>query len=92
MLFSLHYERCCPSELRPGEGKRVPRDAAAKLVGYYIGCPKCGKPQILCSAPIDPIGPTFVETEGALVSMSKHQCSACGRSYSIVDGAFVDAE
>lgn len=89
MRFVLNYARCCPVELKPGEGKRVPRDASKPVVGYYFGCPSCGRPQIVVSKSVDPDrGHAFVE-DASLTMIEPHTCASCKKSYSIVDDEFV---
>lgn len=31
-----------PCRMQPGDLRRVPQDARYALVGYYVGCPRCG--------------------------------------------------
>lgn len=87
--FVLNYARCCPAELQPGEAKRVPKDASKPVVGFYFGCPSCGRPQIILSKSIDhDRGHAFVE--GASLTMTEpHVCASCKKSYTIADGEFV---
>jgi len=87
-----HEGRCCPSELRKGEAKRVPRSPLTQLVGIYVGCPGCGRPQVLTTRRVDPDqGKDFVEENGTYHMTPAHTCDRCGASYTIRAGVFVDA-
>lgn len=91
MDFVVNHERCCPSELRPGEAKRVPRDRARALAGYYIACPRCGRPQILSAKSIDPDRGLDVVEAGSLVTITPaHRCTRCGARYRIERSKFVE--
>jgi hypothetical protein len=90
MRFVLAYERCCPSELRAGEGKRVPRQPEKPVVGYYLGCPYCARPQVLVARLFDAdTGYSFDEVPAGLTMHPDHTCDRCGKSFGIKLGKFV---
>jgi len=73
---------CCVSKLGRGEAKRVPRHVLAPVVGFYVGCPFCGKVQTIVSVRIDPEGgQTFEETDEGITMHPGHTCTRCGRTY-----------
>lgn len=92
MRLVLDHGRCCPSELRAGEGKRVPRSPLTALVGYYVGCPYCARPQVLVARRIDPEGgQDFVEGNDGVTMGPGHTCNRCGVRFLLARGEFVRA-
>jgi hypothetical protein len=87
--FELEHKRCCPSELRRGEAKRIPKNPLHPACGFYVGCPSCGRPQTVTTRAIDPdLGQVCSETStpaGALVVTFEpgHTCSRCGVRFSV---------
>ncbi len=90
MRFELGHKRCCISKLLRGEAKRVPRNPLQKPVGFYVGCPRCGRPQTITTSTIDPIaGQTVTEDGpmGEIVTMGPgYTCDVCGVRFSVRAG------
>lgn len=69
----------CVSKLRHGEVKRIPTSTYLPLVGYYMGCPTCGRPN-----PILGTEQTFSEVE--TLSMGPgYECMRCHKKFRVVN-------
>ena len=93
MRFNLEHKRCCPSELRPGEAKRVPKNPLHPAAGFYVGCPRCGRPQVVTTRAVDPNLGQVVTEEGArgeIVSLGPgYTCDRCGVVFVVERGEVV---
>jgi hypothetical protein len=82
--------RRCPTQLQPGEAKRVPIDRARALIGYYIACPRCG---MLNMTSVLDREQSVVEVDGALYELLPGvECNGglCHHTLSVRDGRFVE--
>lgn len=82
----------CVAKLKAGEIKRIPVSNVTYLVGYYMGCPACGRVQA-----IPHTEGNFVETgldvgEKPSLSMGIVECTRCHVNFEIQnDEAIVHA-
>lgn len=76
----------CVARLAPGEVKRIPARSESPLVGYYIGCPACGR---VNAAPS--FEQTFVEDEAGLTMRPGIDCArpSCMKRFSIEQNEFI---
>lgn len=92
MKFTTEHDRCCPGKLEPGEAIRVPRDGTFAPMGFYVGCPSCGKPQIIVSAKLDErTGQTFAGELESFQMTPGYTCDRCGYRFAVERGEIVDA-
>lgn len=88
--FRLREALCCASKLGRGEAKRVPRSALHPVVGYYVGCPLCGRPQTIPARHVDPEGgQDFVESDEGITMTPGHVCTRCSETFAVERGTFV---
>ncbi len=92
MRFELGHGRCCISQLRRGEAKRVPKNLLVKPVGYYVGCPGCGFPQVITTREVDDkLGQDVAEDAlmGAVSIGPGYACDRCGVRFRVEAGEIV---
>lgn len=92
MRLVLDHGRCCPSQLRRGEAKRVPKNVLFPAVGFYIGCPQCERPQTITSRAVDErLGQDMSEDPATgLVNIGpSYTCDRCGASFRVERGEII---
>jgi hypothetical protein len=62
-----------PCKMRGGDLRRVPQNPALGLVGYYVGCPRCG----FVTPVLRGDGMTIAETNGAVSFSTPATCVMC---------------
>lgn len=76
----------CVARLAPGEAKRIPHRNENPLVGYYIGCPACGRVNVVTS-----FEQTFIEDDEGLTMRPGIVCErpSCAKRFSIEQNEFI---
>lgn len=69
-----------PCALRRGDLRRVPQRAGSRLVGYHLGCPRCGFPNIV----LDGTAEQQIAEEPGLVTLGPVRCTYCGVAIRLV--------